>query len=931
MKTRSIKNRKIAKLKAGLQLLKLTPGFFLATGIIHAQTPASSATASEPVVQLEDLKVEASGDPNFLMPTQPLQGATGFSKSIVDTPRSVTTVSSDLIDKIGIRDGDQLSRIVPGTYTVNRWGIAGSTQVRGLPADTYLRGMKRIDAQGNIRNVITMWENVEIVRGPPSPIFGNGRIGGYSNYTPKSARGTTGRYLEDAQTSVTGLIGSYNRVEFQFNHAQPITVGKMDGGFQVFGLGSESDSYFQDNFQSDRVLQGSLSLALNSKWRVETGGIYQRAINAGQAGANRVDQRTFDKGTYLRGTALVNLDKNGDGLVSEKEIQDSRDITGTRPARPLSVSFGNVAALKGPNSIIGAPATLRTLLLTNPTYAAAAASPQGQAIIAAGNFRAAPGVVTDAAFNSVITNLNNTPAGFFLDPSTLQEVGRDWSLVAIEEKADGYTYTGYLDFVSDSNEDATQKLQNFFDYQSQQKESQLPFNQQQEIFVYETKYTGTRKADTIPGLDKLPEWFDMNLLGSANIRFTDAFRKATSGDYDHRRDLVKGYTPTDTFASFVRTGDTSFATGEPISSNVSSDYIETGIGAMADITLFDRLGILPGIRKDWIDVTTTEGGAFNRAGTSPNLSTSAANNTIINNARNGVLTPLATASNKDDGVSKSISLSYKLPYGVTPYYTTAESSSALTGTFQDISISNVRNKAIISAATLDEYGVKGKLFKDKVLYSVSVFDQIREGNVIVEGESYNRSNQNKGYEIELRYLPNKHWSFIASATHLTIDRVSLDPAATRTAAATANYIGVADIKDAAGNIVVPANAFLWGGNSNVTISNTDTKYLKFGQYPEYVFGLFVGHNWDNGLFASWSANWVDSVASSSELPDLLILPSYLTHNVSFGYDNKTWRFTLQVRNILDEEYFVPNNGSFGGALLQPGLPINWELAATRRF
>lgn len=930
MKISTYKNRKIAKLKAGLQLLKLTPGFFLATGLLHAQTPASPAKAGEPIVELEALNVDASGDPNFLMPTQPLQGATGFSKAIVDTPRSVTTIGSDLIDKIGIRDGDQLSRIVPGTYTVNRWGIAGSTQIRGLPADTYLRGMKRIDAQGNIRNVITMWENVEIVRGPPSPIFGNGRIGGYSNYTPKSARGTTGRYLEDAQTSVTGLIGSFNRVEFQFNHAQPITLGKMEGGFQVFGLGSEADSYFQDNFQTDRVLQASLSLGLNSKWRVETGGIYQRAINAGQAGANRVDQRTFDKGTYLRGTALVNLDRNGDGLVSEKEIQDSRDLTGTRPARPLSVSFGNVAALKGPNSIIGAPQTLITLL-GRPEYAAAAASPQGQAILAAGAFRPAPGIVTDAAFNTLISDLNNTPAGFFLDPSTLQEVGRDWSLVAIEEKADGETYTGYLDFVNDANEDSTQKFQTFFDYQHQEKESQLPFNQEQEIFVYENKLTVTRQAETIPGLDKLPDWFSMNLLGSANVRFTDAFRKATSGDYDHRRDLVKGYTPTDTFASFIRTGTTDFATSEPISSNVSSDYIESGLGAMADITLFDRLGILPGIRKDWIDVTTTEGGAYNRAGTAANLSTSAANNTIINNARNGVLTPLATASNKDEGVSKSISLSYKAPFGITPYYTTAESSSALTGTFQDISISNVRNKAIISAASLDEYGVKGKLMKDKIFYSLSFFDQIREGNVIVEGESYNRSNQNKGYELELRYLPNKNWSFIASLTHLTIDRVSLDPAATRTAAATANYIGVADIKDSAGNIIVPANAFLWGGNTNVTISNTNTKYIKFGQYPEYVAGLFVGYNWDNGLYASWSSNWVDSVGASSELLDLLVLPSYLTHNVSFGYKTKTWSFGLQVRNILDEEYFVPNNGSFGGALIQPGLPINWELSATRRF
>jgi outer membrane receptor protein involved in Fe transport len=164
-----------------------------------------------------------------------------------------------------------------------------------------------------------------------------------------------------------------------------------------------------------------------------------------------------------------------------------------------------------------------------------------------------------------------------------------------------------------------------------------------------------------------------------------------------------------------------------------------------------------------------------------------------------------------------------------------------------------------------------------------------------------------------------------------MERVSLNPAQTRTAAAHASYLGIADIVDAAGNVIVPANAFLWGGNSSVSIPNSNRNYDKFGQYPEYVLGGFVGYNWDNGFSVSWSTNWVDSVAASSELPDLLKLPSYTTHNVSVGYDNKTWRFILQVRNILDEEYFVPNNGSFGGMLLQPGLPINAEFAVTRRF
>ncbi len=901
--------------QAGLLCLAICA--FAAAQSAAAQT---APAASEPVVKLEDLETVAGEDPSMVMPTQPLQGALGFSKDLVITPRSVTTVSSDLIDKIGIRDGDQLSRIVPGTYTVNRWGIAGSTQIRGLPADTYLRGMKRIDAQGNIRNVITMWENVEIVRGPPSPIFGNGRIGGYTNYTPKSVRGTTGRYLEKAEGQFTALAGSYSRAEAQFNYSQPFKIGNRSGGYQVFGLINDSDSYFEDNFQRDRVLQASSALQLNDTWRVETGLIYQRAINAGQAGANRVDQRSFDNGTYLRGSALVNLDTNGDGRVSEAEIQASRALTGTTPARPLSASFATVGQLRGANSIIGAPQTLITLL-GRPEYASVAASPQGQAILAAGAIRYADGSAADA----VINNLNNTPAGFFLNPAQLQYVPRDWSLVAIEEKADGHTKTGYLDFINDSNPDATQKLQLFYDYQKQQKESQLPFNQRQEIAVFETKYTLTRNASEIPGLKELPDWVNLNLLASANARYSDAFRIATSGDYDHRRDLVRGYTPTDTFASFIRANDTSFTTGEPISSNISSEYWETGIGLMADLTLWERLGVTAGVRRDWIDVETAEGAQYLRGGT-------AVNGANITAAATGAFTDPRAISNDDTALSHSISVNYKTPWaGFTPYFTTSAASSALTGTFQEIAYNNVRDGAILAEATLDEYGFKGRTFKDKLFYSVSFFDQIRTGNVIQEGESYNRSNQNKGVEVELRWLPNRHWAVILSATKLTITRVRLDPTQTRTAAVTASYLGVQDIKDASGNVIVPANAFLYGGNTFVTIPNSDARYNRFGQYPEWVYGSFVGYTWDNGISASWSGNYVDSVAASSELPDLLILPSYFTSNFSVAYDKNAWRVALTVRNAFDEEYFVPNNGSFGGTLLQPGLPTTYELSVTRRF
>ena len=172
-----------------LTLVLAYPAFALAQSITPSPTSDEAPSApkisaketpgGENIVLLEKFVASSNKeDPYGLIASQPVGSAVGFSRKLEETPRAISIVSSELIDKVGIRDADQLFQVVPGTYTVNRWGIAGATQVRNNTSDTYIRGMKRIDPQGNIRNVITRWDSTEVVKGPPSPIYGNGRIGG---------------------------------------------------------------------------------------------------------------------------------------------------------------------------------------------------------------------------------------------------------------------------------------------------------------------------------------------------------------------------------------------------------------------------------------------------------------------------------------------------------------------------------------------------------------------------------------------------------------------------------------------------------------------------------------------------------------------------------------------------------------------------------
>ena len=879
----------------------------------HARAADGESTAEkkkeEDIIVLEKfVATEKASDPFGLLPNQATGTAVGFARKIEDTPRSISVVSSEMIDKVGIRDADQLFQVVPGTYTINRWGISGATQVRNNTSDTYIRGMKRIDPQGNIRNVITMWDSVEVIKGPPSPIFGTGRIGGYTNFVPKSVRGTTGKYLDHPEGSITATSGSYGRAETQINYAQPLRVGTHDAGFQVFALVNDSSSYYKQNYQKDRVLQASYSMNLNDRWRLEAGGIYQAVENSGMAGANRVDQYSFDNGLYLRGTALVNLDFDGNGRVSEKEIQDSRFGPGGKTFaggttftgnRPLSIQFA-LPANGGHTTIAGVPANLKALLLL-PQYAAAAASPAGQAILA-------------ASVGGPLASGQQVPVGYFLNPAELRYTERDWSLAAIEERARGEADTLYFDVIDDSDPDATQKLQLFFDHQNQDKRSQLPFNQDQQITVFETKYTITRSGDKLPFASKLPSWMTLDLLSSVNVRYSDGGGISTSGDYDHRRDLVTGYTPSDTFASFLVANDRSYETGEPIGSSTFTQFTEYGGGALADLKLWSRLSIMVGARYDYTQARTVEGFRFDRSGAT---------------AKNGGYLPRREAEGNDSASSASGSVSYKLPWlGLTPYFTQARSSASLAGSNQSLSYSQVIGGQMIGEGTLVEAGLKGSIPSWHIFYAVAAYDQVRSSSAVDEGETFIRSTRNRGIEAEIRWAPTKHFSMALTGTSTKVLRTQLT--ATRTATATANYVGFQDLTDASGKVIVPANAFIWGGNVAVIIPPTDF-YREQGQYPDHILTLFLNHNWDSGFGVTWNTTFASAVAASGDLPDLLNLPGYYLHTASAYWQSKSWRISFTCRNVIDEEYWVPNSGSAGGALLQAGLPRNYELSIAKKF
>jgi iron complex outermembrane receptor protein len=151
--------------------------------------PTRASTAA-PADTLEEVTI--SGDRLDVMQNKPVDSVFGFDKTVLETPRSLTTITSELLNKTIITGINDLVALTPGSFTQSFFGVAGSLDVRGTAGENYFRGVRRIDNPGNSPTHIGASDSIDIVRGPASPIFGPSKVGGYLNFNPKFKQAVDG-------------------------------------------------------------------------------------------------------------------------------------------------------------------------------------------------------------------------------------------------------------------------------------------------------------------------------------------------------------------------------------------------------------------------------------------------------------------------------------------------------------------------------------------------------------------------------------------------------------------------------------------------------------------------------------------------------------------------------------------------------------------
>ncbi len=837
----------------------------------------------------------------------------GFTKTLMETPRTVSQVSSDAIDTFNLSAVEDLLRVVPGVFTTTRFGVQGAVDIRSVPADTYFRGMRRLTLQGHGRSVLAAMDSIEVVGGPASPLQGMGKIGGYVNFVPKSGRSKTGQYFNEAHGFTQLVAGDYNRREFSFGFGGPVDLESFaeEGGYYVYGLLEDSDSYTEAIPVKQKVFQAATSLDdVLGPFRLETGVSYQESRTSG-ALIGRLTQDVVSNGNYIGGSPLVNLDLNGNGVIGYREMQTASPVIGklTTSNQPLNQVFnwptnaaGTPLAIDRFPKIAGIPQSLYTYLQAHPE-----ADPTG--------LLRAEGVGGPIPVSGAV------PVGMALDPRTIAiKPFNPRRGAAYEKDLKAEFITAFADWVYDEDPDFTLKNQLFYDGMSQYKSSNQPFSQVQDVYVLEDKLTLTNR------MESLPSWLRVNQAFSVNLRDTVSKGLRIVGDYgNHRTDAAAlnwnsataGMTANTTFASSNDNSDIA-NDGMPWGSIYRTEFSEFGAGFLLDIDVFNDTNILMGARQDRSNAKNINyaGRYLYNTGTAASPGAYALTDD--------------SAEAWDGGSSWSLSLSHQFALGLHPYVTVSGATILLDGNNNSL-LNDVIDDGHVGEAVLKEAGIKGSWFEGGLNLVSSLYEQGRAGvseadipNVI---NAYATATTTRGWQTEVKWAPRAN---LLLSVYGLKQATEYSPNAGGAIQVDAAALGFTDIRDAEGNIIYPAEAFLYGGRANIVLPNNMAEYERKQGNPETQLGIAAIYQFDKHWGATLKSNYLSSTCAGRLC--LVELPSSQVFDVGLFWTNESLDLKLDVTNIGDQHYFRARAGEVLGDVIAQAMPgRRTQLSATYRF
>jgi len=468
-----------------------------------------------------------------------------------------------------------------------------------------------------------------------------------------------------------------------------------------------------------------------------------------------------------------------------------------------------------------------------------------------------------------------TAAQFALDPATVHNVtlSNQQILVDSPDFSDAKTYTGYFDIVRDFREGFTFRNQTFYDSLDHEKYSTYGFSAQYTPHVIENK-------TSLDYSFKPSKWVKVATTGGFSYRYTTVVAGESRTLYQviDRTDLSIGPTANTRFqGAFNSGGQWGFNYLQ------RGNYGDSGLFFLSDVTLFNKLSVLSGVRWDYFTpdfVGRDNGEAFTKAKDSTGAAT------------------------------YNASVSYKLPFHIVPYFTYATSNYLDLGQGGELDYTQVRNHTYVQPSNLYEGGVKANALDNKIYASLSIFRQKRSAfNAQSQSIDYYRT---KGVEFELRAAVNKHLSITGAFTWQKPEQLNIPfllgiPPA---------LLGLTPQEAYGGRFIGDAGIF--GIKAPVRVAGQPPVVASvFGTYsPKRNFGVTLG------------TTWVDKV-KAGYISDVM-LPSYSTWRGSVYYERGPYSVTLATNNMFSKHYFT-SQFLFWDVFVKPSELRTLSLTTSYRF
>ncbi len=288
-----------------------------AGGLVSGAWAQTAPAASGPVTELQKFIVSetAATTSGGLLPTsRPSDSVFGSAKSILDIPRSVTVLTPELMQKLGVRSFDDVARVMPGGERPNFYGVPGTPFIRGDFAGTFFNGMQRAFQRNEMPTSFGSLDGMDIVRGPAPGNFGPTQGGGYINFLPKSP------YYDKFRGSLRTTVGTNDYFNTQLDLGGPLLAFGKPTAFRISLTNQNADSYYK-NVKNDYVsLYASLKARIAPGVSLFTGSEYYNYKSNENAGWNRVTQDLLDNGNYLVGEVSNKTSAAAGGYVLPSAI-----------------------------------------------------------------------------------------------------------------------------------------------------------------------------------------------------------------------------------------------------------------------------------------------------------------------------------------------------------------------------------------------------------------------------------------------------------------------------------------------------------------------------------------------------------------------------------------------------------------------------------